>query len=287
MSSSDCSDESSLQTNKQNIFTCATERKRTKLLCVFFFSYEMESFIKNNVTIIQGNIQLQSRVVVNNVLSFFTELKEDPAKLKELNFDQPHELTAMICAHTKKKIWICGTSLRTAVDRIKKESVLSSEIELFIKNDMNSNEGNIHQQCQVVINNVLRFLTELKEDPAKLTGVNFDKPRELTSMICGISLRTVDRIKKESVTGEIKSPRKQVRQPRPVTNLHDFEKSVIKEIVTSLYANGEIPTAKKILTVAMERIDGFKCSLSSMRTILHELGYRFTIAPDGRQKFMD
>ncbi|CAB3231919.1 unnamed protein product [Arctia plantaginis] len=61
----------------------------------------------------------------------------------------------------------------------------------------------------------------------------------------------------------------------------------MKQIVSSFYCNGEYPSTAKILSRAVERIDGFQCSISSMRKILIELGYKYTQAPDGRKQLME
>lgn len=154
-------------------------------------------------------------------------------------------------------------------------------MDTFLKNNITSVSSEVQQQTRIVINNVLTFLSELK-DPQNLQEVNFQKPRDLTALVCGVSLRTVDRIKQECKDGgEARVPRKNVHQARPVTDMDDFNIGVIKEIVTSFHLKGENPSAQRILDVAKERIEGFKCSNTSMRRILKELGYKFRTAPDG------
>lgn len=157
----------------------------------------------------------------------------------------------------------------------------------FYKNNITPVGTNISAQARIVINNVLNFLTEMKEDPEKLRSISFARPRDLTASICGVSVRTVDTIKKECKNGVPVSPRENVCQPSPVTDIDDFHKSVIKQIVSSFNVNKVFPTINKVLNKAKERIDGFKCSVSSMRKILIELGYKYTVASDGRTKLME
>lgn len=146
---------------------------------------------------------------------------------------------------------------------------------------------NIAVQARIVINNVLTFLTNIKEDPETLKTINFSRPRDLTAAMCNVSLRTVDTIKQECKNGVPSAPRESICKPSPVTALDDFDKSVIKQIVTSFYSAGEYPSAARVLCRAKERIDGFECSVSSMRSILLALGYKFKVAPDGRKQLME
>ncbi|CAK1595690.1 unnamed protein product [Parnassius mnemosyne] len=111
----------------------------------------------------------------------------------------------------------------------------------------------------------------MKIDPEKLQSVNFCRSRELAAAICDVSVRAVDKIKKECIKGEVSSPRQSVYRPCTVTALDDFDKSVIKQIVSSFYRDSEYPFTAKILSTAKERIDGFQCSISSMRKILSSI----------------
>lgn len=129
----------------------------------------------------------------------------------------------------------------------------------------------VQQQTRIVINNVLTFLTALK-DPQKLQEANFLKPRDLTAKVCGVSKRTVDRIRKEYRTDNSLSPGENVA--RPVTGLSNNDKNAIKRIVTGFYKKGEYPSIEKVLEVAKQEISGFTCGTTSMAKILKELGFK-------------
>jgi hypothetical protein len=48
----------------------------------------MDAFLECNIKRVGSNIQPQARIVINNVLTFLTEIKEDPEKLKSIDFNK-------------------------------------------------------------------------------------------------------------------------------------------------------------------------------------------------------
>lgn len=161
-------------------------------------------------------------------------------------------------------------------------------MESFCNHHVTKLEGDINVQCRKLILNIYKVFNELKEDPDKLKTMDFKQPRKLTALVCGTSITTLDRIRKEVLdTGSPCAPRKDYQGVAPVTNLDDFDKSVIKRIVSSFYANGEYPSVQKVLDAAQEKIPNFKCSLASMGRIMRCLGYRYKKTMDNRRVLLE
>ncbi|KAJ0183650.1 hypothetical protein K1T71_000073 [Dendrolimus kikuchii] len=129
--------------------------------------------------------------------------------------------------------------------------------------------GDIDAQARAVIHYVFLFLKELKTDPEKKACLNFNNPRELAALICGVSRVTVDRIKTEvSQASNPNIPRANVKKTATVTDLDSFDVSVLKRTIDSFYDNGEYPLVATILEKYQEQMPNFNCGYSSMRNIL-------------------
>lgn len=137
---------------------------------------------------------------------------------------------------SKRNVFLCIRSLNFFSDTMATPLFCTKTAE-FIQNNILPVGTNIPAQARVIINNILKIFTEIKIDPEKLQSVNFCRSHELAAAICGVSVRTVDKIKKECIKGEVSSPRESVYRPCTVTALDDFDKSVIKQIVSSFQSH--------------------------------------------------
>lgn len=159
---------------------------------------------------------------------------------------------------------------------------------LFSNVDLKKLHGDISPQARTLIHNVFLFLNELKSDPNKVASLNFNKPREMAAFVCGVSRATVDRIKTEvSQSGSTCIPRTNFKKPQTVTNIDDFDKSVLKRTVASFYENGEYPSVAKILEKFREQLPDFKCGNTSMRILLKEVGFQYKKNSEGRKYLME
>lgn len=109
-------------------------------------------------------------------------------------------------------------------------------MESFCLTNLTSLNGDSTPQCRQIIHNVYSFFNELKEYPNKLATIDYNQPRKLTALVCGTSIATVDRIRKElSSSGSSISPRQNYVKPSITTDISDFDKSVIKQIICLYY----------------------------------------------------
>lgn len=161
-------------------------------------------------------------------------------------------------------------------------------MEGFCKSHLTTLKGDITPQCRQLILNVYIFFNELKNDPNMRTTIDFQQPRKLSALVCGTSIPTVDRIRKEVLeTGSPHTPRQGYVKLANVTSIDDFDKSVIKRIISSFYENGQYPTVQKVLDATKQKISDFNCSESSMTRIIKSLGYKYKKTTDGRKMLME
>jgi hypothetical protein len=131
------------------------------------------------------------------------------------------------------------------------------------------------------------FLDEVKSNPGLLNQINFGKPREIASIISGISVSSLDRIRSQFKTECLVPPREGYIKKTNVTDIDDFNKSVLKRTVASFYEEGQYPTVCKILERFKKQVPEFKCGETSMKIILKNLGYKYKTNADGRKYLME
>lgn len=149
-------------------------------------------------------------------------------------------------------------------------------------------KGDINPQTRMVLHNVLTVFTHLKSDPDKISSLNLNKPRDITALLCGVSIRTVDNVKKEVLqSGQISSPRGTYVKPQTATNMDNFDVCLLRRTISSFYDSGEYPTRKKILEKMQEQLPEFKCARSSFSKILKNIGYKYKKNLDGRKYLME
>ncbi|KAL4120900.1 hypothetical protein QTP88_013509 [Uroleucon formosanum] len=160
----------------------------------------------------------------------------------------------------------------------------------------------IHSQTKKIIYNMYTFFKTLAKckDKPELADY-FLQSQERTAEACAVSLRTVQRICKESkITGnqdeslgvgsssdlKFQSPRKRYSREKSVTELDDFDNEVIRRVVHSFYDKGEFPTSAKILVELREKLN-YRGSKSSVKIILKQLNFKYKKCNDGRKFLME
>ncbi|KAG8281855.1 hypothetical protein J6590_049919 [Homalodisca vitripennis] len=136
--------------------------------------------------------------------------------------------------------------------------------------------------------NVMNFQKGLA-DPGVLGTINFKKSQELTSKVCGLSLRSVQRCVQEQIlspTCDFLSQRKQYSREKQLTVLSDFDCDLVRRTILEFYDQGEFPTAAKVRIKLEEKIE-YKGSVRSTRKLLHTVGFKFKKANDGRKFLME
>lgn len=90
-----------------------------------------------------------------------------------------------------------------------------------------------------------------------------------------ISIRTVSSISQSCISGEpLRSPIKTKTRAKPVTDIDDFDQSAIRNTIYDMIKNKQYVTQKTLLQVLKEK-DIFHGSISSLRVILHKIGFRY------------
>jgi len=103
-----------------------------------------------------------------------------------------------------------------------------------------------------------------------------------------VSIRTVQNVSKEykKNDGKFMSPRKSISSKKPKSVMDDFDQDVVRRTVFEFYDKDEFPTAKKVQEKLIEKIN-YKGSVSSVRRLFHNLGFRFRKCNDGRKFLME
>lgn len=155
----------------------------------------------------------------------------------------------------------------------------------------------IHSQTKKVIFHVYTYFKTMATDKSKPELSDFFRQtREVTAKACGVSLACVKKVcaeakKEHDTTGPstniaFKSPRKNYKRAKLMTNLDDFDNEVVRRTVHSFYDNGQFPTSAKILSALREKIE-YPGSKSSVKTILHNLNFKYKKCNDGRKFLME
>ena len=84
---------------------------------------------------------------------------------------------------------------------------------------------------------------------------------------------------------QFRSPNKNRNRKKPITDLDDFAKDVLRRTVLDMYIAGEFPTAHKV-TNKMKEAVGFRGSSRSMLRILKSIGFKYAKCNDGRKFLM-
>lgn len=164
---------------------------------------------------------------------------------------------------------------------------------------MASHMGGMRRQSKNVIYNVYNYFKSLENCEEKV-NVLFRGTQNVVAKACGVSLSTVQRICQEAQQSapddvevqapapgpSFNSPRKNLIRVKPVTELDDFEKDVIRRSVQEFYDRGEYPTLKKLRDILKEKIN-YKGGITSLHKILRKLDFRYRKCNDGRRFLME
>lgn len=144
-------------------------------------------------------------------------------------------------------------------------------------------------QTKSVIINVLNFVKKLA-DPLFVQTIDFKKSQEVTAMMCGVSVRSVQRCVHEEKTSPPEkcfiSPRKKYKRDKKLTKLSDFDCDVVRRSVLEFYDNGKFPTAKKLSAALKDKLGYFGSETSILR-LLKNLGFRYRRSNDGRKFLLE
>ncbi|XP_068250360.1 uncharacterized protein [Palaemon carinicauda] len=135
----------------------------------------------------------------------------------------------------------------------------------------------LHPQAREIVYRIVKYFDKEKANHGPVMDVR--KTLKRTSEATMIPERTISRICKEGkVTGERYGKpifvEQKKQQPRTVTNLDDFDKSVLRRTVLDFYARKEVPTLDSITAELKENIE-FKGSRDSVHKV-HEIGFRYS-----------
>ena len=145
----------------------------------------------------------------------------------------------------------------------------------------------LHSREKEIINNVHKYFLEEKACGGCIIPPS--KAIARTAKAVNVSERTVKRICSEERTTSpehpiLMSPPTRKRSS-PVTNFDDFDQDVLRRTVLGFYDRKELPTLLKIQQEMNDK-NGFKGSLSSLRTVMLNIGFEFATV-DGRKFLME
>jgi transposase len=153
------------------------------------------------------------------------------------------------------------------------------------------------KQSKTLIYNVYSYLKELvASKPDATVKELFSQTQKATADVCSVSYRTVQRICAEADrnaasnvvdgTAFFESPKKGTLRKRPVTDLDDFDKCVIRRTIQEFYDRKEYPTCNNLKNCLIEKINFSGCT-KSLWKILKTLGFQFKKCNDGRKFLME
>ena len=149
----------------------------------------------------------------------------------------------------------------------------------------------LHRQAREIVFKVYLYFVSIQQQTVSCgEGKERDvaTPQMKTATACGIGLRTVQRITSfgNKNNAVFKSPGKNIKRKKPVTDLDDFNKNLLRTTIFDMYKNGEYPTALKLVQ-KMKKAVGFNGSRDSILRILKNMGFCFKKCSDGRKFLME
>ncbi|GBM61897.1 hypothetical protein AVEN_239161-1 [Araneus ventricosus] len=117
----------------------------------------------------------------------------------------------------------------------------------------------------MVVYYVYSYLKELVSSKPNATVKElFLQTQKVTADVCGVSDRTVQRLCAEADMTAVaeflnnipvfESPKKENPRTKPITDLDDFNKSVVRQTVQEFYDRGEYPTVAKFRVCLIEKL---------------------------------
>lgn len=109
-----------------------------------------------------------------------------------------------------------------------------------------------------------------------------------TGKATGVSVRSLQRFKKEAKEGDVHSPPSKRKRKSPIMDSVDcFDEACVRRILAAFYERGEIPTTKDLLQKVKEAPVHFKGSQSSLYRLLKNMGFCFKRVESGRKILME
>lgn len=150
----------------------------------------------------------------------------------------------------------------------------------------------IHSQGREIISNVYSFMKS--EAKNNTLSIPLSNARRRTAAAVGFSERVVTKINSElkkinsgEEVGSFATPNKIRKRKKPVTGVDEFDKSVIRRHVYEFHLKKkQLPTTKLLLNELRESID-FQGGLSSLRSILRELGFKWRKTQNNRRLLIE
>lgn len=103
----------------------------------------------------------------------------------------------------------------------------------------------------------------------------------------GISIRTLQRIKRQHREHGIQSPPCRTRISPVLGAVDDFDKECLRRVILSFYERGEIPTIESVLEKVKEPPISFRGAQTSLRILVKQLGFRYKKVRSGRFMLME
>lgn len=149
----------------------------------------------------------------------------------------------------------------------------------------------LHRQAREIVFKVYLYFVSIEQQTARCGECkerDVATPQKKTAEACGIGLRTVQRITSygNKNNAVFKSPGKNPKRKKPVTDLDNFDKHVLRTTIFDMYKNGEYPTALKLVRKMKEAV-GFNGSRDSILRILKQMGFFFKKCNDGRKFLLE
>lgn len=100
----------------------------------------------------------------------------------------------------------------------------------------------------------------------------------------GISVRSVQRVKRQAKEGKLLSPPLvRTRQSPVLGSIDDFVEGCLRKEILSFYERGEIPTLDVLLEIVKEPPVHFQGGRTSLYRIIKNIGFQYTRVTGGRQ----
>ncbi|XP_045112603.1 uncharacterized protein LOC123505423 isoform X2 [Portunus trituberculatus] len=100
----------------------------------------------------------------------------------------------------------------------------------------------------------------------------------------GISVRSVQRVKRQAKEGRLLSPPLvRTRQSPVLGSIDDFVEGCLRKEILSFYERGEIPTLDALLEIVKEPPVHFQGGRTSLHKIIKNIGFQYTRITGGRQ----
>jgi transposase len=124
-------------------------------------------------------------------------------------------------------------------------------------------------QSRVLVKRLRDYFEKEKQNGGPLLPVR--QVTERVSKALGVGKRFISQVSKEEVSV---TPGKKRCRRRPVSELDDFSKCAVRNVIYELYRTKVLPTRKRILGVLKER-EIFVGGHTSLSKVLHELGFKW------------